>query len=193
MIMIAHKFSLLRELLWAATLAIGFGTLWFALALWLGTSIQQARGGKSPPQEDLVVKSNGTPLIRSIPRENLSLTTYRDLNGRAQDAPDRNDLITSIYMPGEHGTPGFFFSRLGWEERLRVFINEREPTVNWFFVHDGKPSWCGRTRFGARRRSTAFRGEEDGWSNPNHGICRRVLYMCHPETSCEWSTLPRGR
>jgi hypothetical protein len=143
MIMIAHKFSLLRELLWAATLAIGFGTLWFALALWLGTSIQQARGGKSPPQEDLVVKSNGTPLIRSIPRENLSLTTYRDLNGRAQDAPDRNDLITSIYMPGEHGTPGFFFSRLGWEERLRVFINEREPTVNWFFVHDGKPMGAG--------------------------------------------------
>ena len=35
MIMIAHKFSLLRQLVWAATLAIGFGTLWVCVAVWL--------------------------------------------------------------------------------------------------------------------------------------------------------------
>ena len=40
MIMSARKFSLLRQLLLAATLATGFGTLWFVLVLWLGTSIR---------------------------------------------------------------------------------------------------------------------------------------------------------
>ena len=44
MIMIARKFSLLRQILWAATLATGFGTLWFVLMLWLGTSIQGVAG-----------------------------------------------------------------------------------------------------------------------------------------------------
>ena len=24
-----------------------------------------------------------------------------------------------------------------------VFVNEQEPTVNWFFVHDGKPDGAG--------------------------------------------------
>ncbi len=40
--MMARRYSLLRQLVWAATLATGFGTLWFVLAIWLGTSIQDA-------------------------------------------------------------------------------------------------------------------------------------------------------
>ena len=40
-------------------------------------------------REELVVRSDGTPLIRSTPLDNLSLATYRDLNGAAQDAPDQ--------------------------------------------------------------------------------------------------------
>ena len=48
MIMMARRYSLLRQLVWAATLATGFGTLWFVLAIWLGTSIQDAwQGGES--------------------------------------------------------------------------------------------------------------------------------------------------
>jgi hypothetical protein len=144
--MIARKLSLLRKLLWAATLATGFGTLRVALVLWLGTSIQEAwQGGRRtwPAREDLVVRSDGTPLIESIPWENLSLTTYRDLSGRVQDAPDRDDQLPAVYMSGEHRTPDFFSWPLGWEQRLKAFIDEREPTVNWFFVHDGKLQGAG--------------------------------------------------
>ncbi len=72
-----------------------------------------------------------------------SPTTYRDLSGRAQDVRDRNDLLAAVYIVGEHRTPGFFSSHLGWAQRLKPFVNEREPTVNWFFVHDGKPEGAG--------------------------------------------------
>ncbi|MFI5460866.1 MAG: hypothetical protein ACHRXM_36105 [Isosphaerales bacterium] len=144
--MAARKPSLFRQLLWAATLATGFGTVWLMLAAWLGTAIQDAwQDGKRdwPPREELVVRSDGTPLILSTPWENLSLATYRDLNDRVQDAPDRNDLLPAVYMPGEHGTTGFFSARPGWEHRLKVFVDEQEPTVNWFFVHDGRPEGGG--------------------------------------------------
>jgi hypothetical protein len=144
MTMITRKFSLLRHLLWAATLATGFGTVWFLLVAPLTTSIQEAwQGANRLRQESLVVRSDGTPLIRSMPLDNLSLMTYRDLNGREQETPEGTDLISAVYMAGEHATPGFFSLSPGWDQRLRFFMDEREPTVNWIFVHDGKPDGGG--------------------------------------------------
>jgi hypothetical protein len=144
MIMIARKFSLLRQLAWGATLATGFGTLWFVLAAWLGTSIQQAwQGANRSVFERLQVRSDGTLLIESNPQDNLSQVTYRDLKGVVQDAPDRKDLLPAVYLFGAREAPGFFSPRPGWAERLSVFVDEREPTVNWFFVHDGKPDGAG--------------------------------------------------
>jgi hypothetical protein len=144
MIMIARKLSLLRQLPWAATLATGFGTLWFALVIWLATSIQDALWrGNQPPEEDLVVKSDGTLLIQSTPPQNQSLATYRDLSGRVQDAPDNNDLISAMHMSDEHPLPGSLSPHRGWDQRLRLFVDEHEPTVTWFFVHDGKTEGAG--------------------------------------------------
>jgi hypothetical protein len=144
MIMIARKFPLLRQLAWAATLATGFGALWLLLAVWLGTSIQQAwPGGNRPVYERLEVRSDGTPLIRSISRDDLSRETYRDLKGVVQDAPDRDELLPGVQLFGARETPGFFSPQPGWAERLTPFVDEREPLVNWFFVHDGKPDGAG--------------------------------------------------
>ncbi len=143
--MIARRFSLLRQLAWAATLATGFGTLWFVVVLWLGTSIQEAwQGGHRPPQESLVVRSDGTLLIKSFRVDNPYLgATYRDLKGNVQEAPDRDDELPAVSMSGEPPRTGFAFSQLGWASRLMSFGNEREPTINWFFVHDGKPDGTG--------------------------------------------------
>ena len=82
-------------------------------------------------------------MIQSNPQDNLSEVTYRDLKGVVQDAPDRNDLLPAVYLFGARETPGFFSRQAGWAERLTAFVDEREPTVNWFFVHDGKPDGAG--------------------------------------------------
>jgi hypothetical protein len=144
MMKIAHRYSLPRQLVWAATLATGFGTLWFVLILWLTTSMSEiVQTGAPLHQESLVVRSDGVPLIRSMPLDNLSLTTYRNLKGQPQDVPADRALMTAVYMVGEHEKPGFFSLPPGWEHRLSTFLDEQEPTVHWFFVHDGKPEGAG--------------------------------------------------
>jgi hypothetical protein len=152
MIMIARKFSLLRQFALAVTLAIGFGALWLMLVAWLGNSIQQAWQGKNRLVfERLEVRSDGTILIQSNPQDNLSEVSYRDLNGVVQDAPDRvvlntpdrKDLLPAVYLFGTDERPGFFSPQPGWLERLTAFVNEREPAVNWYFVHNGKPNGAG--------------------------------------------------
>ncbi len=144
--MTVRKFSLLRQLVWAATLATGFGTLWFVVVIWLTTSIDEAwRGGRQnwPTREEFVVRSDGTPLIRSTPWENYSNATYRDLNGGTQAVPDREKLVPAVYMAGNHRAPDMWSGHPTWPQRLNVFVNEREPSVTWFFVHDGKPEGAG--------------------------------------------------
>jgi hypothetical protein len=145
MIMLTRKSSILRQFLWAATLAIGFGTFWFLLVQYLGGSILLAWQGEprnEPPSEQLVVRSDGTPLIRRIPYHDLSGTTYRDLSGRVQKAPDQKyELHQAVSTYSAQGTPGFFSPALSWRERLKVFTDERNAT--WYFVHDGRPDGAG--------------------------------------------------
>ncbi len=50
------------------------------------------------PYESLVVRSDGTILIQSMPPSNLSEASYRDLSGQEQEAPDRNDQLPAVYM-----------------------------------------------------------------------------------------------
>jgi len=141
-----HKSSFFRPLLWAATLAIGFGTLWTLLAVWLFAAIdniRQGAEGNANSYEQLVVTPDGTPLIQSTRWDNLSLSTYRDLSGRTREAPEESHLLPGMSMPGEHGKPGVFADQPGWEHRLKYFVNEQEPTVVWYFVHDGKPEGAG--------------------------------------------------
>lgn len=144
MIMVARKNSLLRQLLLAATLAIGFATLWGVLVIWLGTSIHEAWSGRSRhPRETLVVTKDGTLLIQSMSLDNLRLVTYRDLNGREHDDAEDKDQLPAVTLSGERGTGVSFLSQPGWQQRIKIFRDEREPTAAWYFVHDGKPQGSG--------------------------------------------------
>ena len=96
------------------------------------------------PREELVVRSDGTPLIQSTPHDNLSLADLSRLE-RPHCSVLRTERtwLPAVWLAGEHETPGFFSSQAGWAQRIKVFVDEREPTVNWFFVHDGKPDGAG--------------------------------------------------
>jgi hypothetical protein len=139
--------SLLRQLAWATTLAIGFGAVWSILAIWIAYAIQDARQGPRetwPPRELFAVKHDGTVLIQNMPWDPYAQNTYRDLKGATQVLnPDRDHLIPAVYMAGQQGTPGEFSWHPAWHQRLMMFINEREPAVNWYFVHNGKLEGAG--------------------------------------------------
>ena len=139
--MIARKFSLLRQLVWAATLATGFGTLWFVPAVGLATLIEYVwQGGwrYGARQDVLMVRSDGTPLIRTFPADNRSVVTDRDLKGDVQDAASIDEFLPGVYLSGAGRAPGFFSSRIGWEQRLIALGNQQEPAVTWYFLDDGK-------------------------------------------------------
>lgn len=138
-----RRSALLRRFLTAATLAAGFGVLWAVLAVWLGTSILQARSGRAKAhREMLVVMADGTPLIQDYPLDNLSLMTYRELDGRPHDPVDRGEQVQAASLYGEH-RPGAPRLRADWPGRIGVFMDDRDPTAAWYFVHDGTPQGSG--------------------------------------------------
>jgi hypothetical protein len=137
---------LLRSLLVATTLAIGFGTIWAALAAWICTAIDSAMQGADSDAnswEQLMVRSDGTPVIMRSRRDNLSNSTFHDLSGKPTEPPNRDHQLTGYLLTGAHAPPGFFTDRLNWMQRLRIFINEQDPTILWYFVHDGQPAGAG--------------------------------------------------
>lgn len=175
MIMSERKSSIVRPILWAGTLAIGFGTVWAVVGAWLYSAIDGARqGAQGNTYEQLVVRSDGTPLIHSYRLDNMSISTYRDLSGREQKAPDFADVLQGMHLAGEHGKPGVFTDTLGWERRLEVFVNEREPGVLWYFVHDGRPEGAGY-----------FVGYERE-SNRRVGFIGLLGFRSHPVPMEEW-------
>lgn len=138
-----HQSSLTRRLTAAAILATGFGTLWFMLVIWVGTSAPQTRPGEAGARrETLAFTTDGTPLIQSVPFDNLSKVTYRDLNGHDSAEADGKHMASPVYLYGERETIDAF-SRRTWQERIKVFMDEREPAAVWYFVHDGRAEGSG--------------------------------------------------
>ena len=104
---------------------------------------RQGEGRNWPPREGLVVRSDGTPLIMSTPSTNLSVTTYRDLNGQRRRLRTEPTCSRACTWPASTGSPASSPTSQAGSRGSRFSSNEREPTVNWFFVHDGKPEGAG--------------------------------------------------
>jgi hypothetical protein len=137
MIMKPQKSLLFRQLISAATLSLGFGTLWLLLAFLLGGFALEAWRGpdvKWPDREELVITRDGTPLIKSSPRGYASHESYRGLDARPQ--PEHDDLIDGVYLTGVW-LPNSWFSELDWQSRLKPFVDPAHTSVVWYFRHDG--------------------------------------------------------
>jgi hypothetical protein len=140
--------SILRRLIRATTLAIGFGTLWFVLANVVGEIFADGWAGSPdwPPRENLAVKREGALLMASTPR-GARQASYTELDGRAVSGSENLDLVEPVFMNTLTLWSGFDLYRFlfdpeelfsGWEHRLKMFADDQHPNLNWFFVHDGK-------------------------------------------------------
>ena len=143
---ITPRYLFVRQLLSAATIALGFGTVWLVLALFLGGLAVEAWPGPDanwPPRQMLVVKRDGTPLIKSIPRSNPLDATYSDMSGRTVPAPAKTDLIEPVQLFGGKWWRTSWLSEIPWQSRLKPFVEPEHPSVIWYFIHDGKPDGAG--------------------------------------------------
>ncbi|MGC8639666.1 MAG: hypothetical protein ACP5XB_07275 [Isosphaeraceae bacterium] len=141
--MSTRKSSLPRSFLLALTLAFGFGTAWFLLAIWLGeTTLKAWSGANRAPYEFLEVAADGTPLIRSVRNDNLYQVTFRDLSGQLHEGVKQEDLLPATQLRGERSwRPPL--AQMNWNQRIKMFMDERQPTAIWYFVHDGKEDGSG--------------------------------------------------
>ncbi|HVC93010.1 MAG TPA: hypothetical protein VND64_04930 [Pirellulales bacterium] len=177
--MTSNKPSVLRRLIWATTLAIGFGTLWFVLLLigeapmevWLGPERDR------PPQESIVVRSDGAPLIRRSERGGRN-GSLRELDGRAaSDAQgtqllERPGWLHTMARWSEFDLFLFLFESdfpSAWENRLRLFVDDEHKDLKWYFVHDGQRDGAGYFvgYDGSDARRVGYIGRSDFSSDPN--------------------------
>ncbi len=151
--MITQKNNLRRRFLLAATLAAGFGTAWFVIVIWLGTSILQALPQEAQSsREVLIFLTDGTPLIQTTQSGDLSLVTYRDLKGRERTVADRDDQISGVYLYGQRVSTAISLARTDWPQRINIFMDERERDAVWYFVHDD--DWPGSGYFVGYERTS---------------------------------------
>lgn len=143
MIMNPHPTSLPRSLLAALILAMGFGVAWFTIFGWVGFAALWSAGRSHGVSETLIVGSDGTPLIQTIQWDNRSRVTTRDLSGRPRDVVDRSNEIPAIYLYPPRETGLGLFSPLTWHQRIKVFLDERQPDAVWYFLHDGRSAGSG--------------------------------------------------
>jgi hypothetical protein len=139
---ISSRFSLVRQLAWALTLATAFGVVWFTILVWVGASFQGTGPGgrrKWPDHESLQVRSDGTVLINLTKWDNAAQAdvSHRDLKGDAQKSPERAELLPAVSVGGEPLRPRDFGDEHGWDWRLMHFVDDRDSNANWYFVHDG--------------------------------------------------------
>mgnify|MGYP001130401333 CR=1 FL=1 len=144
MTMNAHHDFLLGRFAKAATLALGFGTVWTVVILWTVTTIVNSRvGGEPRRMESLRVTRDGTPVVESYPIDDYSRATVRDLEGRELDARSPRGDIQPSFLSGEpRSWPAALFGPR-WSSRIKPFSNERDPKAIWYFVRNADPKGAG--------------------------------------------------
>lgn len=129
---------LTRHLMWAATLSLGFGTLWPVVIGWLGSSTATRAG----VAKQIVIQRDGTPLVQEYEDSDYSSPIYHDLEGKLVDVSPRDKFADAVLMSterrGHNPRPS-----LDWSTRLAQFAGPNQSKIIWYFVHDGKPEGSG--------------------------------------------------
>ena len=116
----------LESLALAAVLAIGAGIVWlFAIAFGFNM-VQEAFFPRYRVGEQIVVQSNGTPVVKVFQERS---TSYRSFDGKHLDLVGANNIMMDcqwIRRPHFQGLVGS-----SWSRRITHL------STHWYFVHDG--------------------------------------------------------
>ncbi len=129
----------------ALVLALGFGTVFAVAGAWGFATWESLHSNRDDlgEQKSLVVRADGTPLIRCIVNNGngyQSAKTYRTLDG--SELPSHSsgeDFLSSADLPigqlhHEHEEVSF---PLDGYHRIWRFADGQTPASLWYFVHDG--------------------------------------------------------
>ena len=123
----------------ALVLAIGFGTVFGFAAGW-GISIWDGLQHQEQVAESLVVRADGTPLIKrqTYDRDQYQyreIETFHALNGGEVPGVKEEDLLSSASLAKPHPDEPEF--PLDGYFRVGLFTDAQKPPNLWYFVDDG--------------------------------------------------------
>jgi hypothetical protein len=125
-----HRAVLIRPLLVALTLSLGFGAVWGAAALWVGNIVRNWRYDREV-YEELYIQFDGTPVIMTW-KGGSREREVRTVDGVpvTQFQPVHASSLAAPRLGG--------FDGLSWHQRLYGFGIPDTPPQYWYFVHDGR-------------------------------------------------------
>jgi hypothetical protein len=125
-----HRSVVVRPLLLALTLALGFGAVWGCAALW-GVEIARNLQPDQESYEELYIQMDGTPVILTFKRN------YRERDVRTLDGVPVTQFRPASAAPLA-APPQRAFDGLSWPQRLYGFGVPETPPQAWYFLHDGR-------------------------------------------------------
>ncbi len=127
-----ERSNLMGRLAVALILTPAFVIVWFIAAQMLSPD-----GVEKPGSRTLVFKPDGTPLLRCLLPDRISVR-FEDLAGKTDEDGDDRDEFPFVYLAGGQKS-GDSNRSLDWRDRIMLFDDRRSPPVLWGLISDGLP------------------------------------------------------
>jgi hypothetical protein len=137
------RIGIVQPLLLAATIAIGFATVWAVLMAW-GVHMVEELFGTAKPAEYLNFRMDGTPVIETYQGANSENVTYRDLEGNALPISREEAWLGNSYLPDSKGYVEYdrLYPWLGgfrWNKEIMGYSDGGQPMSYWYLICDRNP------------------------------------------------------
>jgi hypothetical protein len=181
--------AIVRPLLLAVVIALGFGTVWDVLLGW-GTATVKNLLGPDEPHEYVQFRMDGTPLVRIYRRgDRNDDVDFRTLEGKPISLSRNEAWLQGTYLfAPQWFSAGVPWHRGGyWTDRVKGYNDGGRPLSYWYFVRDPEPSATGyfsgfdrasRQRIGYIGRNgfqAEMPAEEQRFALHNHKHVREIV------------------
>ncbi len=133
-----NRRRILQPLFTGTVLALGFGIVWALTVVFVIRSVNEVMC-EQQDYKSIVVQSDGTPLVQTVPPGHHHKETYHTLDGELasiDSASHSHRRAATLAVPGP--TRGPWFSR-PWSSRVQSFMDTGTyPPGLWYLVHDGR-------------------------------------------------------
>ncbi len=132
-----QRHGLVNSLLLALVLAVGTAVVWGVVCGFCGDAIRrwQRRQQSSPARtyEQLLVTSEGVPVIATIGNRDYQYRTYRTLDGEPVEEATQ---IYSAALPDAETLERYGWP-VEWSARMKGVNDGQIPPQYWYLIHDG--------------------------------------------------------
>lgn len=178
------RIGIVRPLLLAIVVAVGFGIVWAVLVNW-GISTTKDLFGPGWMYEGVAFRMDGTPVLQTRRGRDENNTTYRTLDGAAitisrQEVWLQGAWLCTAKQERSYASP-FLYGDSRWSQAIAGYNDSGTPATYWYFIYDRQASdayFVGFDSVGRQRvGSIGPDGFQDrSYSSPKHFAVSNYTY-----------------